>query len=39
MSATLYGVLSRGLLTGSKVDGKGDFRGLLPRFSGGRGCP
>jgi aryl-alcohol dehydrogenase-like predicted oxidoreductase len=37
MSATLYGVLSRGLLTGSKVGGKGDFRGLLPRFSGDAG--
>jgi aryl-alcohol dehydrogenase-like predicted oxidoreductase len=34
MSATLYGVLSRGLLTGSKIGGKGDFRGFLPRFSG-----
>jgi len=37
MSATLYGVLSRGLLTGSKVGGQGDFRGLLPRFSGDAG--
>jgi aryl-alcohol dehydrogenase-like predicted oxidoreductase len=34
MSATLYGVLSRGLLTGSKVRGEGDFRRFLPRFSG-----
>jgi aryl-alcohol dehydrogenase-like predicted oxidoreductase len=34
LSATLYGVLSRGLLTGSKIGGKGDFRGFLPRFSG-----
>ena len=34
MSATLYGVLSRGLLTGSKVGGKGDGRGHMPRFSG-----
>jgi len=31
-SATLYGVFSRGLLTGSKVGGRGDFRGNLPRF-------
>jgi aryl-alcohol dehydrogenase-like predicted oxidoreductase len=37
MSATLYGVLSRGLLTGSNIGGKGDFRGLLPRFSGDAG--
>jgi aryl-alcohol dehydrogenase-like predicted oxidoreductase len=33
ISATLYGVLSRGLLTGSKPSGKGDFRAYLPRFS------
>jgi aryl-alcohol dehydrogenase-like predicted oxidoreductase len=33
-SATLYGVLSRGLLTASKVAGKGDFRAYLPRFAG-----
>ena len=38
MSATLYGVLSRGLLTGSKIGGKGDFRGFLPRFSGEDGA-
>jgi aryl-alcohol dehydrogenase-like predicted oxidoreductase len=38
MSATLYGVLSRGLLTGSKVGGKGDFRAFLPRFSGDAGA-
>jgi aryl-alcohol dehydrogenase-like predicted oxidoreductase len=38
MSATLYGVLSRGLLTGSKIGGKGDFRGFLPRFSGDAGA-
>jgi aryl-alcohol dehydrogenase-like predicted oxidoreductase len=31
---TAYGVLSRGLLSGSKPTGKGDFRGYLPRFSG-----
>jgi aryl-alcohol dehydrogenase-like predicted oxidoreductase len=34
VSATLYGVFSRGLLTGSKPAGKGDFRAWLPRFSG-----
>ncbi|HEY4102358.1 MAG TPA: aldo/keto reductase [Polyangiaceae bacterium] len=35
ISATLYGIFSRGLLTGSKgVGGKGDFRAHLPRFSG-----
>ncbi len=38
MSATLYGVFSRGLLTGSKPTGKGDFRGHLPRFSGEAGA-
>jgi aryl-alcohol dehydrogenase-like predicted oxidoreductase len=31
-SATLYGVFSRGLLTGSKVGGPGDSRGFFPRF-------
>jgi aryl-alcohol dehydrogenase-like predicted oxidoreductase len=34
IGATLYGVLSRGLLTGSKPRGPGDFRAYLPRFSG-----
>jgi aryl-alcohol dehydrogenase-like predicted oxidoreductase len=34
ISATLYGVLSRGLLTGSKPKGQGDFRQHLPRFTG-----
>jgi len=34
ISATLYGVLSRGLLTGSSVSGPRDFRAYLPRFSG-----
>jgi aryl-alcohol dehydrogenase-like predicted oxidoreductase len=34
MSATLYGVFSRGLLTGSRPTGKGDFRQFLPRFAG-----
>jgi aryl-alcohol dehydrogenase-like predicted oxidoreductase len=33
-SATLYGVFSRGLLTGSKVGGPGDSRAYLPRFHG-----
>src|SRR5512134_1967618 len=31
---TAYGVLSRGLLSGSKPQAKGDFRAYLPRFSG-----
>jgi aryl-alcohol dehydrogenase-like predicted oxidoreductase len=35
ISATLYGIFSRGLLTGSKgVGQKGDNRAQLPRFSG-----
>ncbi len=34
ISATLYGVFSRGLLTGSKPQCKGDFRAYLPRFTG-----
>jgi aryl-alcohol dehydrogenase-like predicted oxidoreductase len=38
MSATLYGVFSRGLLTGSKPAGKGDFRQYLPRFAGEQGA-
>ena len=33
ISATLYGVLSRGLLSGSKPTGPGDMRGHLPRFA------
>src|SRR5208282_3966665 len=33
ISATLYGVFSRGLLSGSKPKGPGDMRGFLPRFS------
>ncbi len=37
ISATLYGVYSRGLLTGSKPAAKGDFRGYLPRFAGEAG--
>jgi aryl-alcohol dehydrogenase-like predicted oxidoreductase len=31
---TAYGVLSRGLLSGSKPTGPADFRAYLPRFSG-----
>lgn len=34
-SATLYGVFSRGLLTGSCPNGPSDFRAYLPRFSAG----
>jgi aryl-alcohol dehydrogenase-like predicted oxidoreductase len=34
MSATLYGVFSRGLLTGSKPTGPRDMRAHLPRFKG-----
>jgi aryl-alcohol dehydrogenase-like predicted oxidoreductase len=34
ISATLYGVFSRGLLTGSKPKGSADFRNYLPRFTG-----
>lgn len=34
IGATLYGVLSRGLLSGSKPTGARDFRSYLPRFSG-----
>jgi aryl-alcohol dehydrogenase-like predicted oxidoreductase len=34
INATLYGVFSRGLLTGSKPTEKGDFRAYLPRFNG-----
>ncbi|PTL80567.1 aldo/keto reductase [Vitiosangium sp. GDMCC 1.1324] len=34
ISATLYGVFSRGLLTGSKPKEKGDYRAHLPRFTG-----
>ena len=33
ISATLYGVLSRGLLSGSKPTGPGDMREHLPRFA------
>src|SRR5262249_53031154 len=34
IGVTAYGVLSRGLLSGSKPAAKGDFRAALPRFSG-----
>jgi aryl-alcohol dehydrogenase-like predicted oxidoreductase len=37
IGATAYGVLSRGLLSGSKPVGKGDFRAHLPRFAGANG--
>src|SRR3989442_6322796 len=33
ISATLYGIFSRGLLTGSKPGGKTDFRTYFPRFA------
>jgi aryl-alcohol dehydrogenase-like predicted oxidoreductase len=34
ISVTAYGVLSRGLLGGSRPTGPGDFRAHLPRFTG-----
>lgn len=34
VGVTAYGVLSRGLLTGSKPNGPTDYRAYLPRFSG-----
>jgi aryl-alcohol dehydrogenase-like predicted oxidoreductase len=34
IGVTAYGILSRGLLTGSKPAAKGDFRAHLPRFTG-----
>jgi aryl-alcohol dehydrogenase-like predicted oxidoreductase len=37
IGATLYGMLSRGLLSGSKPTGKSDFRAYLPRFAGEEG--
>ena len=37
ISATLYGVLSRGLLSGSKPTAPTDFRAHLPRFAGEEG--
>ena len=38
ISATLYGVFSRGLLTGGKTTGNGDLRGHMPRFAGAAGA-
>jgi aryl-alcohol dehydrogenase-like predicted oxidoreductase len=38
IAVTAYGVLSRGLLTGSKPTGKGDYRAHLPRFAGEAGA-
>jgi aryl-alcohol dehydrogenase-like predicted oxidoreductase len=37
IATTAYGVLSRGLLTGSAPTGAGDFRAHLPRFAGDNG--
>jgi aryl-alcohol dehydrogenase-like predicted oxidoreductase len=37
IATTAYGVLSRGLLTGSTPTGAGDFRAHMPRFSGENG--
>ena len=34
IAVTAYGVLSRGLLSGSRIGGPGDFRAHMPRFSG-----
>lgn len=38
IGATLYGVFSRGLLTGAKPQGAGDLRAHLPRFGGEQGA-
>lgn len=38
MGVTAYGVLSRGLLSGSKPTGAADFRQYLPRFAGEAGA-
>jgi aryl-alcohol dehydrogenase-like predicted oxidoreductase len=38
IAVTAYGVLSRGLLSGSKPNGPRDFRAYLPRFSGENGA-
>ncbi len=37
IGVTAYGVLSRGLLSGSRPSGQGDFRAYLPRFKGENG--
>ena len=34
IGVTVYGVLSRGLLSGSRPKASGDFRAFLPRFTG-----
>jgi len=34
IGVTAYGVLSRGLLSGSKIGGRGDLRTHMPRFAG-----
>jgi aryl-alcohol dehydrogenase-like predicted oxidoreductase len=34
IGVTAYGVLSRGLLSGSRPASQGDFRAYLPRFTG-----
>jgi|SRR5215831_335842 len=34
ISVTAYGILSRGLLSGSTISGSGDIRNRFPRFSG-----
>ncbi|HTV03285.1 MAG TPA: aldo/keto reductase [Luteitalea sp.] len=38
IGATAYGVLSRGLLSGSRPSGPGDYRAHLPRFEGENGA-
>ena len=38
IGVTAYGVLSRGLLAGSKPAASGDFRAMLPRFAGENGA-
>ena len=38
IATTAYGVLSRGLLSGSQPTGAGDFRAHLPRFKGETGA-
>ena len=38
IGATAYGVLSRGLLSGSRPGGPGDYRAHLPRFEGENGA-
>jgi aryl-alcohol dehydrogenase-like predicted oxidoreductase len=38
IGVTAYGVLSRGLLSGSQASGKGDFRAASPRFQGENGA-